>query len=106
MVKLFTEQSKTRSFGEAYSRTDLAQSLTNHPILGAYIIQAPEAKSFPLASNTHDNGLNDQLIKYLENAVNSLSEGNSPEQALNTAASGFNQVLSQYGIVSSSNLSN
>lgn len=105
LVKLFNQQSQTRPFGEAYSRTDLAQSLTNHPILAAYILQAPEAKSFPLASNTQDNGLNDRLIKYLEDAVNSLSAGGSADQALDTAASGFQQVLSQYGVIGGSSFS-
>lgn len=99
LVKLYTNEANVRGFGEPYSRTDLAQTLTDHPILGAYIKQAPTAKSFPLASNTHDNGLNDRLIKYIEDAVNSLSSGASPEGALTTAAQGFQQVLSQYGLV-------
>lgn len=102
LVKLYTNEANIRGFGEPYSRTDLAQTLTDHPILGAFIKQAPTAKSFPLASKTHDNGLNDQLIKYLEDAVNSLSSGASPEGALTTAAQGFQQVLSKYGLVAAS----
>lgn len=98
LAKLYTQESQLRTFGEPYPRTDLAQSVTDHPIIGAFILQAPQAKSFPLASRTFDNGLNDRLIKYLEDAVNSLSSGASPEGALTTAAQGFQQVLSQYGI--------
>lgn len=99
MTKLYTNQANLRGFGEPYSRTDLAQTLTADPIVGAYIIQAPQAKSFPLASKTHDNGLNDRMIKYLEDAVNAVSQGSSPQSALQTAAQGFQQILSQYGIV-------
>lgn len=99
LVKLYTQESKLRIFGEPYSRTDLANELTSHPILGAYIVQAPQAQSFSLASRTFDNGINDRLIKYLEDAVNSLSSGNSPEGAMETAAQGFSQVLSQYGVI-------
>lgn len=105
LVKLYTNEANARGFGEAYSRTDLGQTLADNPVLGAYILQAPKAKSFPLASKTHDNGLNDRLIKYLEDAVNSLSSGASPEGALTTAAQGFQQVLSQYGLVVSSTTS-
>ncbi len=98
MVKLYSSQSKLRKFGEPYSRSDLAQTLTDQDVVGAFILQAPQARSFPLASRTFDNGLNDRLIKYLEDAVNSITQGSSPESALTTAASGFNQVLSQYGV--------
>lgn len=100
LVKLYAlETQNGRSFGEPYPRTDLAQTLTDHPILGAYIIQAPQAKSFPLASRTSDDGLNDKLIDYLKNGVNSLSSGGSPEGALTTMASGFKQILTQYGVI-------
>ncbi len=100
LTKLYSQEAQLRAFGEIYSRTDLAESLTSHPIVGAFVLQAPQAKSFPLASRTFDNGLNDRLIKYLEDAVNSLVSGASPESALQTAGAGFNQVLSQYGLVS------
>jgi len=55
-----------------------------------------------LASRTFDNGINDKLIKYLEDAVNSVLSGNSPQKALETAQSGFTQVLSSYGLSSAS----
>lgn len=97
-VKLYTEASKTRLFGEPYARVDLAATLAGDPYVEAYVTEAPTAKSFPLASRTFDNGLNDKLIKYIEDAVNSVQSGNSPTQALTTAAGGFNQVFSQYGL--------
>lgn len=100
--KLFTEESKIRLFGEPYARKDLADSLKDDPYLGAYIAQANHAKSFPLASRTFDDGINDKMIKYLENAVNAYSKGTSPTAALATAAEGFSQVLATYGLVSRS----
>ncbi|MEK7119149.1 MAG: hypothetical protein AAB889_01355, partial [Patescibacteria group bacterium] len=63
--------------------------------------QAPNAKSFPLASRTFDNGLNDKLIKYLEDAVNGLAQGSAPKAVLDTASAGFRQVLGSYGLSSS-----
>ncbi|MBI2029462.1 sugar ABC transporter substrate-binding protein [Candidatus Gottesmanbacteria bacterium] len=98
MTQLYTNEANIRGFGEPYSRTDLAQSLTSDPIVGAYIIQAPQARSFPLASKTHDNGLNDRMIKYLEDGINSVAQGASPQSAMQTVAQGFQQVLGQYGL--------
>jgi len=99
--KLFTEASKKRLFGEPYARVDLATSMAGDQYVEAFIKQAPNARSFPLASRTHDNGLNEKMIKYLENAFNEFSQGGSPAQVLGTAATGFSQVLSQYGLISS-----
>jgi multiple sugar transport system substrate-binding protein len=95
---LYTEASKTRLFGEPYARVDLATTVAGDPYVEAYIKEAPTAKSFPLASRTFDNGLNDKLIKYIEDALNGVQNGDSPTSALNTVAGGFNQVFSQYGL--------
>jgi len=99
LTTIYTEttKAKERPFGEPYARVDLAQTLINDPYAGAYIRQAPTAKSFFLASRTYDNGLNDRMIKYLEDAVNSLDKGVANQAALETAASGFTQVLNSFG---------
>jgi len=99
MTALYTEASKTRLFGEPYSRVDLASTLLNQPYLGPFIAQAPNAQSFYLCGRTFDNGLNDRMIKYFEDAVNSLSSGNSPQTALETVSQGIQQVLKDYGLV-------
>ena len=97
-IKLYTEASKTRLFGEPYARVELGSTLLEDPYVGAYIKQAQTAKSFPLASRTFDNGINDKLIKYLEDAVNAVGQGAAPAAALGTAANGFSQVLESYGL--------
>lgn len=100
VTKLYTEASKTRLFGEPYALKDLGNGLADDPYVGAFIKQATVAKSFPLASRTFDNGINDKLIKYLEDAVNGLAKGSSPQAVLQTASAGFRQVLSGYGLTS------
>jgi len=102
MTKLYVEASKVRLFGEPYARKDMASLLLTDPYVGPFINQAKDARSFPLASRTHDNGLNDRMMKYLENAVNAVTGGSSPSQELDTVVSGFSQVLSSYGLVVSS----
>lgn len=96
--KLYTEATKSRLFGEPYARMDMANTLANDPYAGAYEKQASFARSFPLASRTGDNGLNDRLIQYLTDAVNNVSSGMSPSQALVTLVQGFRQVFTSYNI--------
>lgn len=96
---LYSEEVKSRKlFGEPYARIELAGSLTNDPYVGAYLTQGQGARSFPLASRTFDNGLNDKLIVYLENALNGLKTGSSPAAELETMKSGFQQVFTTYGL--------
>ena len=99
MTAFYTEAAKTRLFGEPYSRVDLASTLLNDPYVGPFISQAQNAQSFYLCSRTFDDGINDRIIQYFEDAVNSLSLGTSIESALETAAKGVQQVLGDYGLV-------
>lgn len=98
MTKLYEIQSKTRLFGEPYSRVDLASLLIQNEYLGAIIKQANDFVSIPLMSRTFDNGLNDEIIKYLENAINSTAQGVSYSEALKTASKGISQIFTKYNI--------
>ena len=98
MTKLYEIQSKIRPFGEPYSRVDLSPLLIQNPYLGAIMKQANNFVSLPLISRTIDNGLNDEIIKYIENAINSTILGVSYKEALGTAKAGINQVFTKYNI--------
>ena len=102
LEKLFANASKTRLFGEPYPRVDMTELLNTHPMLGAIITQAPNATSWYLASRTFDGptGINSQINKYFEDAVNAVNEGTSAEGALATTAEGVAQILAQFGISS------
>jgi multiple sugar transport system substrate-binding protein len=102
VTKMYSEAAKTRLFGEIYARVDLGSTIADDPYAGAYIKQAATAKSFPLASRTFDNGINDKLIKYFEDAVNAVGLGTAPAAALETASSGFRQVLGSFGLTTGS----
>jgi multiple sugar transport system substrate-binding protein len=97
--KLYTAESAERFIGEPFSRVDMADQLIGDPVVGAYIEQAPYASSWYLASKTFDNGLNDQIIKYYEDAINKVNSGTEAGSALSTVASGVQQVLTQYGLL-------
>ena len=76
----------------------MRELLADDPAAGAYVNQASNAQSWYLSSLTHDNGINDRIIKYFEDAVNAVNQRTDPERALSTAAEGISQVLTQYGI--------
>jgi len=90
-----------RTFGEPYSRMDMASQLTTSPYVSAFINQAPSAKSWYLVSSTFDgaSGINSRLSTYFADAVNGVNQGKSLDEAVKTLTSGVNQVLSQYGVV-------
>ncbi len=94
--KFYNDASQYRAFGEIYPRIDMATELQGNELVGAYTEDAPIAKSWYMASFTHDNGLNDQVIKYYEDAVNSVLAGSSVEKALEPAALGITSVLGKY----------
>ena len=98
MVKLYTEAQKTpgRIFGEAYPKITLAAKLASDPYVGAYMTDAPYMQSFPMASRTFDNGLNDQIIKAYEDAINSAIAGTPATEALKTTAANIAKVFAKY----------
>jgi multiple sugar transport system substrate-binding protein len=101
LEKFYQNASRQRLFGEPYPRIDMAGLLLDHPIVGSIIKLAPDAQSWYLVSNTFDGptGINSQINKYFEDAINAVNSGTSPQAALETAASGVKQVLNQYQTV-------
>ncbi|MEK7070398.1 MAG: sugar ABC transporter substrate-binding protein [Patescibacteria group bacterium] len=97
-TKLFELQSKVRLFGEPYSRVDLGDLLLKNEYLQPVIKQADAYRSIQTISKTYDNGLNDEINQYLENAINQTVAGVTYEQALKTAKEGVDQVLTKFEI--------
>lgn len=97
--KLYSEQAKTRSFGELFSRKDLADQLAKDPVAASVLQDAGFAQGWYMSSFTHDTGVNDQIIQYYKDAVNGLLAGKSIEDVLGTLDLGVSQVLRQYAII-------
>lgn len=98
LQKMYTAAQSQRLFGEPYPRVDMAELLSADPYVGAIIKQAPTAKSWYLSSRTFDNGINDQIIKYYQDAINKINQGGSVSDSLPTLTTGVTSVLSQYGV--------
>jgi len=101
LSKLYTTASQVsaeRKFGEPYPRISMANSLQSDPIVGAVVNQAPYAKSWYLCSRTYDDGLNDGIIKYFEDAINAMNKGDELKEIIPTLTSGINQKLKTFGV--------
>lgn len=98
LQKMYGLAAQNRLFGEPYSRQDMATMLQNDPFLGSIISQAISAQSWPLASRTFDNGLNDKLIKYYQDAVNGYLSGEAEKNITAALTQGVSQVLQQYNL--------
>lgn len=95
--KLYSEESKTRAFGEPYARKDLADTLKDNPNIYPFISQAKYALSSYFVDSTNDNSLNQEANTYLGNAINSMVNGSSADTVFDTLTKGISQVLQKYG---------
>lgn len=98
LTKLYQAQSQLRLFGEPYSRVEMADQARTNPLVAPFADQAPQAETWYLCSRTYDNGINDKMIDYFKDAVNAVNANEDPGDALETAASGVSQLLSQYDL--------
>ena len=98
LKKMYQSAGQARLFGEPYPRQEMVTLLQADPFTGAIMTQALSARSWPMAARTFDNGLNDRIIKYYEDAVNAYLADQEEKQLLEALTAGVGQVLSQYGL--------
>lgn len=94
--KLYSAQSEIRAFGEIYPRVEMASELAGQPYVATFLEDAPSAVSAPMCSYTHDSGLNDTIIDYYKDALNSASQRSLDDTQLQTLSRGVNQALGQF----------
>ncbi len=97
---LYAAASKERLFGEMFARTDMADQLKTDPYMSGFLSQATDAKTWFLNSRTFDNGPNDKIIKYYEDALNAVDSNETLDKALETAEQGIAQIVTQYKLPS------
>lgn len=98
LIKMYSDSVKSpgRFIGEPYSKVSMAAKIKQDPLVGAYISDAPNMRSFSMASRTFDNGLNDQIIKAYEDAVNTTLSGGSAKNALQTTAKNVANIFNRF----------
>jgi ABC-type glycerol-3-phosphate transport system substrate-binding protein len=98
---LFESAVKERNLAQVPANKAVSALASQNPVNAPLVAGLASAKTFYTGSLTHDNdtALNSRLIKYLEDAVNSTIKRQDPNKTLETLNLGFNQVLSQYRLV-------
>lgn len=101
LEKVYKQAATGRGFGQIYPRTDMANFLIEHPVLGSIVKLAPEAQSWYLADRTFDGatGINSQLKQYFGDAINAVNQGDSIAEAMDPLSQGVKQVMTQYGLI-------
>ncbi len=98
LTTFYKNTAANKLFGEPYSRVDLASTLIQNEYLKPVVEQANYYQSIPMISRTYDDGLNDAIISYLRNAINSTIQGVNYATALEPVQKGVEQIFQQYGI--------
>lgn len=96
LQKMYAGASQIRALGEPYPLVSLSSTLANDPLAGPFVTQGPNYKSWYLSDKTFDDGINDQLSKYYEDAINAVNNGQTIGAVLKTLDEGVKQVLAKY----------
>lgn len=100
LEKMYASASQIRSFGEIYPRKSMAAQISSNPKIKPFVTSAENAGSWYLASNTQDDGVNDEMIRYFGNAINSIVQKNSsPESVVADLRKGITQLIQKYQLI-------
>lgn len=93
LTDFFAAASQLRDFGEIYPRKSMASKLTDNKKLAAFTDSADTAVSGWPSSRTWDDGLNQELSKYLEAGIMATGWNEESEKAL---TDGIARVVNMY----------
>lgn len=97
--KLYTAGTQIRTFGQIPARKSLQSQMLSNVKIKPFVVAADNAWGWYLASNTFDNGINDEMITYFADAINGMvKQKKSAEEVLVPLQSGINQLKQKYGI--------
>ena len=91
--RTITASSSARTYGEIYSRADLASALSGDQYLKSYVEAAPTAKSWYFCDRTWDEKFDDTINEALKGAVKTAAGGGDSVSALSGAATTVQGVL-------------
>jgi ABC-type glycerol-3-phosphate transport system substrate-binding protein len=99
LEKLYAAAAQIRSFGEIYPRKSMIDNMNANPQIQPFVAAADTASSWYLTANTSDEGLDDTMIGYFGNAINSMVLKNSTaDTVMPDLRNGINQLVQKYGL--------
>lgn len=96
LQKMYAGATQIHTIGEPYPLTSMKSLLSSDELAGAFVNQGPAYTSWYLSDRTYDEGVNDELIKYYEDAVNAINSGSTIGSITKTLDDGVAQVLTKY----------
>lgn len=94
-LKFHSLATQLRSFGEPYSRVDLAENLSSHQYLAPLVTGAPTATSWFIT----DYSGNDPYVEIINNAITAVSRGADPADELKNAQKTLQNLAAQNDLV-------
>ncbi len=94
-VKFLTQKEVILSLGVPPARIDMASSVTD-PLVMPFVSQGYYYKSWYLNSAVADSGINDEMVSFWKEAIDSVLGGSPPEDALKILQPKVQQVLAKY----------
>jgi len=95
LADFYLAASQVRQFGEIYPRKSMASKLSENGKLTTFVETADKSISGWPSSRTWDDGVNDELSKYIEASINEMAWDEENEAAL---FSGISRVVDLYKI--------
>lgn len=96
LQKMYAGATQVHGLGNPYPLQSMKNLLSNDPLVGPFVNQAGAYTSWYLSSRTYDEGVNDEYIKYYEDAVNAINDGSTVGSVLTALSSGVAQVQAKY----------
>jgi multiple sugar transport system substrate-binding protein len=92
----YQQQTQNQAVGSIFPRRDMAELLTNDPILGAFVKEAPTMKSWYLQSKAKDNGLVDEINSLYKTAIDQTLAGDDPLTSLEAISPKITEAVNKY----------
>lgn len=96
LQKLYSTESQLRPLGEPYPLISQASLLATDPFAAPFVAQGPNYRSWYLSSVTKDEGINDEIGKYYQDALNAINTGSPIASTIKPLVEGVAQILSKY----------
>jgi len=99
LQKSFTLGSQIRDFGQISPRKSMMDQMSSNSKIRPFVSGADNADSWYLSSRTFDGGLNDEMIKYFGDAINSIViQNKDAAEVMTTLKSGIVQLKQRYSL--------
>ncbi len=99
LQKMFTLGSQIRDFGQISPRKSMNSAMVSNPKIRPFVGAAETGENWYLSSRTFDGGLNDEMIKYFGDAINSIvNENKNANDVVPILRSGINQLKQRYSL--------